>query len=165
MERSSELPMIRYLQGDATQPVGLRSEFKIIVHVCNDAGKWGKGFVLAVSKRWKAPELAYRKAFSVSPTLTLGDVQFVPVEPRLEIANLIGQHGVARGGQRVPPIRYEAIRKGLNAVAIHATERDATVHVPRMGCGLAGGRWEDIESIIEETLDDAGIATTVYDFD
>lgn len=163
MERSREPGMIRYLHGDATRPVGPSSESKIIVHVCNDEGKWGKGFVLAISKRWRAPELAYRGAFSATSALALGDVQFVPVEPGLEVANLIGQHGVARRGQRVPPIRYEATRKGLNAVAQHAKELGATVHMPRIGCGLAGGTWEEIEPIIKETLVDVGVDTTVYD--
>lgn len=45
---------IKYLKGDATQP--LVSGNKIIVHVCNDIGAWGKGFVLAISKRWAQPE-------------------------------------------------------------------------------------------------------------
>ena len=46
---------IIYLKGDATKPEGLGT--KIIAHVCNDVGLWGKGFVLAVSKRWKFPEI------------------------------------------------------------------------------------------------------------
>ncbi|MGH7866045.1 MAG: Appr-1-p processing protein, partial [Candidatus Dormibacteraceae bacterium] len=29
---------------------------KIIAHICNDVGGWGKGFVLAVSQRWPEPE-------------------------------------------------------------------------------------------------------------
>jgi len=157
--------MIRYVHGDATRPIGPSSECKIIAHVCNDEGKWGKGFVMAISKRWKTPELAYRSAFSGGSVPSLGEVQFVPVEPGLEVANLIGQHGVARRGQHVPPIRYEAIRKGLSAIAMHAMEAAATVHMPRIGCGLAGGRWEDIEPIIKETLISHGIAVTVYDFD
>src|SRR4029077_8760714 len=28
--------------------------------VCNDAGGWGKGFVIAVSRRWPEPERRYR---------------------------------------------------------------------------------------------------------
>ena len=41
---------INYVIGDATQPVGEWP--KIIVHVCNDIGGWGRGFVTAISKRW-----------------------------------------------------------------------------------------------------------------
>ena len=51
---------IQYVKGDATTPQG--DGHKIIVHVCNDLGKWGKGFVLAISKRWKEPEATYRAA-------------------------------------------------------------------------------------------------------
>lgn len=29
---------------------------------------------------------------------------------------------------------------------------DASVHMPRIGCGLAGGKWNEIEKIIEKTL-------------
>lgn len=45
---------ISYLKGDATNLVIPGN--KIIVHICNDIGAWGKGFVLAVSKRWSESE-------------------------------------------------------------------------------------------------------------
>ena len=41
--------MLRYVTGDATVPQG--GGPKILVHLCNDAGGWGAGFVLAVSRR------------------------------------------------------------------------------------------------------------------
>jgi len=47
-------PTIVYLKGDATQPQA--KGVKIIVHCCNDLGGWGKGFVLALRKRWPEPE-------------------------------------------------------------------------------------------------------------
>jgi hypothetical protein len=37
--------------------------------------------------------------------------------------------------------------------------------MPRIGCGLAGGKWEDIGPIVEEELDNQGIDVTVYDLD
>jgi hypothetical protein len=37
--------------------------------------------------------------------------------------------------------------------------------MPRIGCGLAGGRWERVEPIIAGTLLRQEIDTTVYDFD
>jgi hypothetical protein len=40
--------------GDATAPAG--SGPRVIVHVCNDVGKWGRGFVLALSRKWAEPE-------------------------------------------------------------------------------------------------------------
>lgn len=35
--------------------------------------------------------------------------------------------------------------------------------MPRIGCGLAGGRWDRIEPLIVATLSAAGIEVTVYD--
>lgn len=153
---------VRYVAGDATAPVG--DGAKVIVHVCNDLGKWGKGFVLAVSRRWKEPERVYKASFDGIPPPALGDVQFVPVTGAIVVANLIGQHGVATRATGTPPVRYEAIREGLAKVAAHARASRASVHMPRIGCGLAGGEWPRIELLIAETLLASDVDVTVYDF-
>lgn len=44
---------IEYVRGDATTPLGKGP--KVIAHVRNDLGGWGKGFVLAISRRWPEP--------------------------------------------------------------------------------------------------------------
>ena len=64
----------------------------------------------------------------------------------------------------VPPVRYEAIESGLGFVRERALADGASVHMPRIGCGLAGGDWARVESIVKATLVDAGVAVTVYDF-
>lgn len=157
------MEVIHYVTGDATTPQGEGA--KVIIHVCNDVGGWGKGFVLALSRRWPQPEASYRRWHREgddSP-FELGQVQFVQVEPMLWVANLIGQHGVRPSDGR-PPIRYEAIRAGLSRVAEFASKNSATVHMPRIGCGLAGGNWDEVEPLIREALIAAGVAVTVYDF-
>jgi hypothetical protein len=96
----------------------------------------------------------------------LGCVQLVPVEHDIWIANLLGQRGVGRGQDGRPPVRYEALGKGFSLIADFAEahpERRVSVHAPRLGCGLAGGRWEEVEPILEQTLVRRGISVTVYD--
>ncbi|RAJ47078.1 hypothetical protein K353_00279 [Kitasatospora sp. SolWspMP-SS2h] len=39
----------------------------------------------------------------------------------------------------------------------------ASVHMPRIGCGLAGGRWERIEPLVTDRLTARGVPVTVYD--
>jgi O-acetyl-ADP-ribose deacetylase (regulator of RNase III) len=152
--------MIRYLKGDATAPQV--DGPAVIVHVCNDEGKWGKGFVLAVSRRWTEPERTYRSAFEKPPFPALGDVQFVKVAEDLTVANLIGQHGVRSARSKAPPpIRYPAVKTGLEKVAEFVVRQNATVAMPRIGSGLAGGSWEEIEKIVEQTLGD--VEVQVYD--
>ncbi|MBZ9751565.1 macro domain-containing protein [Deinococcus sp. HMF7604] len=155
--------MILYVTGDATQPQG--DGPKLLVHVCNDIGAWGRGFVLALSKRFKAPEQAFKRwaAGDTGQPYALGEVQFVPVAPDLTVANLVGQHDIARKNRpaAAPPVRYEAIRTGLRRVAEEARRGGASVHMPRIGAGVAGGDWAVIAPIIEEEL--AGLPVTVYD--
>lgn len=153
---------IKYQIGDATEPRGKGS--KIIVHICNDIGAWGKGFVMALSRKWKKPEAEYRKWFKERKGFALGEVQFVEVENDLFIANLLGQRGITATDSR-PPIRYEAVETGLIKVAEKAVELSASIHMPRIGSGLAGGKWEEIEKIINKTLVNRGLSVTVYDLE
>jgi O-acetyl-ADP-ribose deacetylase (regulator of RNase III) len=153
---------MKYLKGDATQPSAEGN--KIITHICNDIGGWGKGFVMAISKRWPEPEKQYRLWFKSQDNFALGEVQFVQVEPDIWIANIIGQHKVNKDESGNPPIRYDAVREGLKKTGIFAQEIKASVHMPRIGCGLAGGTWDKIEPIIIDELLSRGVEVTVYDF-
>lgn len=161
---------ITYLKGDATQPQFEGT--KIIVHICNDIGAWGKGFVLALSKRWKSPELKYRQWYKdklylsneLAVPFELGQTQFVMVEadPVMYVANMIAQHGIGKKNN-VPPIRYEALTYCLQSVCAMAKMTNASIHMPRIGSGLAGGNWEIIEKIIVQELTQQNIDVYVYD--
>ncbi|MFF4223553.1 hypothetical protein ACFYZH_11940 [Streptomyces abikoensis] len=102
---------IEYVRGDATCPQG--DGPKVICHVVNDAGGWGRGFV-------------------------------------------------TRGSDHVP-VRYEAIDQALHRLADAALRLGASIHMPRIGAGLAGGRWARIEPLIRARLVGRGLAVTVYD--
>ena len=146
---------IQYLTGDATDPVGAGN--KIIAHVCNDIGAWGAGFVLAISRRWPQPEAEYLKS---RRSLTLGAVSLIQVEPNIWVANMIAQRRI-RTQDGVPPIRYDALKQCLGILAVEAQKLQATVHMPRIGCGLAGGKWESVEPLIREAIPNAEVY--VYD--
>lgn len=153
---------IRYVRGDATVPSV--KGVKVIAHVCIDLGGWGKGFVLAISRRWPEPEAAYRAWHRdrAANDFGLGAVQLVRVEPYAWVANMIGQCGT-RTGSKGAPVRYEAIDTALETLAERAGDLGATVHMPRIGCGLAGGEWSRVEPLVEERLIRRGIQATVYD--
>ncbi|MDC8003068.1 macro domain-containing protein [Aureisphaera galaxeae] len=153
---------INYIIGDATNPQTEGN--KIIVHICNDIGGWGKGFVMALSRKWPEPEQRYREWHKSQEGFELGAVQFVQVANDLWIANLIGQHKIRKDENGNPPIRYDAVAKGLTQVAEKAVSLNASVHMPRIGCGLAGGKWEHIEPLIMDSLIASKVGTTVYDF-
>ena len=151
--------MITYLTGDATYPVKTPA---LIMHICNDIGSWGRGFVLALSKRWPEPANAYRRL----KTPVLGTVEFVPCEGDgrngVIVANMIAQHDISHDSRGSPPIRYDALAACLREVHEWASiNRRLTIHAPRIGCGLAGGSWSVVEPLIEFYLKDREVY--IYD--
>lgn len=160
---------LKYVEGDATRPQGAGP--KLICHCCNDRGGWGSGFVLALNKRWSQPKAEYRlwhaKGIYNGVIFELGSVIYVPVlvtdEERITVANLIGQHKTIALGEATP-VRYEALEKGFKDVRGFCQHYGFSVHMPRIGAGLARGNWTRIEKLIQQILvDEGGIDVSVYD--
>ena len=158
---------LNYLNGDATRPMS-NTKLKIIAHICNDVGKWGKGFVLAISARWKRPEFEFRYNSEPDAELDgdlygLGDIQLVKVEPDIYVCNMIAQHDI-KPINYIPPIRYEALIECLTKLRDFINEQTCgvSVHMPKIGSGLAGGNWDIIEQIIIDELCNHDIEVNVY---
>lgn len=150
---------IKYVVGDATTPKGVGK--KIICHICNDIGAWGAGFVLALSAKWTGPEEHYR----AKKKYALGEVDVLHVLKEdivgdIFVANMIAQHGIRPDSKGVPPVRYDALAQALSGVNMVAEQIGATLHMPRIGCGLAGGEWDEVEKVINEVVT---VDVTVYD--
>lgn len=156
------MPSIHYLKGDATLPQCQGPA--VIAHICNDQGLWAKGFVLALRARWPQAEQAYRewyrcKTWQDEP-FGLGAVQWVEVAPQRAVANLVAQHGV-RPLKGVPPLRYGALETCLHKLLRLALQHQSSVHMPRIGCGLAGGTWDKVGPLVSKML--APVEVYVYD--
>lgn len=148
---------IHELTGDATRPVQTEGSI-LVAHVVNDRGGWGKGFVLAVSKRWPQAEKDYRDWAEAGrhgrkpPTrFQLGEVLISKGEPSLSVAHLLAQHGYI-GPDNPTPLSYEALAQCLRKLAGIAAAQNASIHMPRIGAGLGGGDWPRIRRIIEQEL-------------
>ena len=158
---------MRYIKGDATYPIGEGT--KIIAQICNDVGAWGAGFVLALSKKWEQPEKEYRR-FVQSDTFKLGEIQIVPVGDNIFVVNMIAQRGISDSkvagiydkDLTVPPIRYDALDECLLKLNDVAQRFLASVHMPKIGTGLAGGDWGIISALIEKRL--SGREVIIYEW-
>jgi len=150
-----KLNKINYVKGDATNPIG--DGVKILAHIVNNKNRWGAGFVLAISKKWSEPEKIYRSL----KFLRLGNVDYVNVGENIFVANMIAQHGTGRDENGDIPLRYCALVECLQNVNEFADAMNATIHMPKIGSGLAGGDWKVIEQIIRECT---SVPVTVYEF-
>lgn len=163
-------PNLTYLIGDATEPK-LKYGFNIIAHICNNSGGWGRGFVMALSRKWDRPEKRYRQWASGGTYIPfeLGYNQYVRVggEEDIYVCNMIAQDGFA-SEERPVAVDYTALESCLSDLAAIQDSVDPmplTVHMPRIGTGLGGGDWEIIEDIIIRMLCDYGIIVYVYDLE
>ena len=158
---SVESLKIRYLRGDVTEPRGRDS--RIVAHIVNDkASTWGAGAALAIARRWPSAHSDFKNwSIARREEFDLGVIHEFRISGNLWIVSMVAQHGY--GESLKPRIRYAALRACLRELSKFAYENHATVHMPRIGTGFAGGNWEVIENLVIETLISRGVKVLVYD--
>lgn len=155
--------LLTYVRGDALDPRGPGKH--LVVQVVNDRSlQWGGGgFATAVKRRFQGAHSGFQKWAQSAPNrLQLGAVHFAPLSPGVELCSMVAQHGIGGGGHLLR-LRYEALQECLQKAAEHAFKEAEDVHMPRIGSGLAGGKWDLVQEIVVETLCQKGISVTVYE--
>ena len=134
-----------------------------MAHIVNNRSMiWGAGFGRAVRRKWPGVQEDFaRWAVGHRLEYSLGNVHFSRIDDSLTVAHLVAQHGI--GPSRTPRIRYGALELSLQKLADRAAATQASVHMPRIGTGEAGGAWEIVSEIIEDTLCRKKVDVTVYD--
>ncbi len=155
--------ILKFVTGDATNPLG--SNTRYILQIVNDEGKYGAGFSGALSRRWPKVESEYRKWWRERfGKLLLGDIQIVQILSDLVVINMVSQKGIV-GPNNPKPIDYKALQMCLDKAGDEISKYNASVHMPRIGAGLAQGDWGEIEKLIDQELLKRGINVTVYDLE
>lgn len=155
-----ETPSVLELFGDALEP---RGEARyLIAHIVNDkTANWGAGFGRAVRERYPMAQVEFRRWVALDRSnLNLGNVHVSSISEDLSLVHMIAQHGY--GESTKPRLQYDALVKCLRKVKDIAKEQHASVHMPRIGTGYAGGNWSYILELVDEYLARAGVPVTVY---
>jgi hypothetical protein len=157
------------VKGDACEPQRIDpNETVVIPHCCNNGGKWGAGFVLALSKKWGEPKVYYKefcKRNSILPIL--GKTNFVTCDDKTIVANMIAQDGTV-GKDNPKPIKYKALVNCMADVAAfiqHYDKPPVRIHCCKFGSDLAGGTWKFIVELIDELWLSQGIDVIVYEYE
>lgn len=122
-----------------------------LVHCANAQGIMGSGVALGIKNLYPEVFAHYRSAYETSG-LTLGTNNVFPVSNTLVIVNSIGQKDFGSGRRFVS---YDAIQEcfdSLNSL-IDNSDYPKEIHIPKLGAYRAGGNWEIIREIIEQTMD------------
>jgi O-acetyl-ADP-ribose deacetylase (regulator of RNase III) len=152
---------ITYVKGDATEPRGPGS--RILAFVVNDRGlRWGAGFGRAVQAKWPELQKSFESwARQSRSQFRLGAAHEFRINNELTALAMICQHGY--GPSVFPRIRYGALEDCLRNLGQMAHRTAASVHMPKIGAGQAGGNWMVIREMVEENLCQKGLDVTIYE--
>ena len=152
---------IRLVHGDVLRPRGTGP--KIVCQLVNDrATKWGGGVARKAAGIYPHSETEFALTIKVIPRdERLGRVVFVDASDEITIASIIAQEGF--GPSLFPRIRYAALESCLRSVAKRAKGSGASIHMPRLGTGAAGGDWRIVSELMEDQLVRAGLDVTIYE--
>lgn len=141
----------------------LTVEEGVICHQVNCFGVMGAGLALDIKKKWQVVYREYHKKsqnFTPDPSKLLGQVQFIQVNnresnTRLIVANLFAQK--TYGTVKKCYTDYTAFRICLENIPEWVIKGAGNkIYFPyKIGCGLAGGDWEMVSSIIEDVFPNA----------
>lgn len=139
----------------------------VLAHVVSDsAHAWGR-YGVAGALRGVLPEAA--KAFrqwsiANGDNLALGNIHCVKVTAtngaQATVVSLVAQAGY--GPSPTPRLSYVALAEALEKLADAAVAAGGTVHMPRIGSGQGGGRWDLIEAAIERSLLASDVPVIIY---
>lgn len=158
---SSEKINYSEVVGDALSPRG--DGDCIVAHIVPDTSvAWGGwGFAAQIKKRYPETWRTYQGIAELKGLpLGLGKSFKGKLSRDVRLLNMVAQHGV--GPSKSPRIRYAALEKCLCQLAEWAKELNATVHMPKIGAGHAGGDWNVIRELILDIVVKQGITVTIY---
>jgi IrrE N-terminal-like domain len=151
-------PTLTYVHGDATAPRG--DPPWIVAHIVNDkARRWGgRGFASNLGDRF--PEARHDYHEWTAQGFSLGDSHLADLGENRFILSMVAQRGY--GDSAGPRIRYGALERCLLTLGRVAREHQASVHLPLLGTGQAGGRWSTISDLIAAHVARGDTEATVY---
>ena len=120
----------------------------IICHQVNCKRVMGAGLAAAIRKKYPRHYEDYMKTDA-----HLGELVVTQANDDLYIVGIYGQHGYGRDKRYTD---YGALEKGLTTVDALSRSLGLPVYLPYgIGCGLAGGDWEIVKTIIDKVLPNA----------
>jgi len=91
----------------------------VVAHACNDSGGRGKGFILAISRHWSEPEVAYPRWARGGEEFELGMVQLVQVEDQLSVANMVAAGSPEGNWDQIEPLLDEQLAMAAFDVCVY----------------------------------------------
>lgn len=142
----------------------LDAQTDVIAHQVNCQGVMGSGIAKQIRDKWPIVFKDYRKKYEVWEDALIGECQLVQINECQHIANLFGQHNYGKDGRLYTS--YDGIYDALNSLAVQMMDNGMeSLAIPYgMSCGLAGGDWRIIMTMIECVFENTDIRIEIWKF-
>lgn len=147
-------------------------EFDIIAHGCNCFCTMGAGIAPQMAKAFGCDQFPQEHELLSGDIRKLGNIDFrtyhyaknsdgVAKNP-ITVINAYTQFGpgFSHYGKNVEPLHYRSLI--LCFEKINYLFKGKHIGLPQIGCGLAGGDWEEVKKIIQRYLIDMDITVVNY---
>lgn len=152
--------MIHYKKGDVIQAL-IDSEIQCMAHGVNCQGGFGSGIAGQLAER-----IPYARERYIEKHLlegwSLGEVQETISKEGLIVLNCATQYTYGRSPQRY--VNYDSIYIVLDKLKKYCENNDRSLGLPRIGCGLAGGNWNIVDSMLNAVFKNSFVDVTVYEY-
>ena len=167
----SELELLREVVNKEIEVVDgniLDASEDIIVHQVNCLGIMGAGLAKQIAQQYpivKEEYLEFCNAFDSKKSL-LGKLHLVDTRERKLVANVFGQMEIKKNRlDKKVYTDFEALKTGLERVRKFAEMQSMSVAIPTyIGCGLAGGNWDEIKPMINNIFVGSGVKVKFYHY-
>ena len=165
----------RERKGDLIELAKL-GEFEVVAHGCNCFNTMGAGIAVKFAEVFGADRFEMEHADYRGDMNKLGNIDYEtlylskwenkfvrnPEENDVkEVVSVVNAYTQYRYGKGGPHVDYEALRLCMRK--INDMFHGAIIGLPQIGCGLAGGNWDIVKSIIKEELCDMDVIVVIYD--
>lgn len=150
--------MMKTIQGDLIE-MAMQGRFDVIVHGCNCFCSMGGGIARTIRAVFPAAlEADCQTVSGDKDKLGTTTTAVCPTHSgTVTVVNAYTQYDYAGPGVLVD---YDALTRCLQWVA--QTYPDQRIGLPKIGAGLAGGNWPQIQQIIETTLAHTDYTVVVF---
>lgn len=166
----SELELLREVVNKEIEVVDgniLDASEDIIVHQVNCLGIMGAGLAKQIAQRYPIVKDKYLEHCNkyIRESL-LGELHLVDTKEGKLVANIFGQFDIKKNRlDKKVYTDFEALKIGLERVKDFAEVQSMSVAIPTyIGCGLAGGNWDEIKPMIENVFVGSGVKVKFYHY-
>ena len=141
----------------------LDSDCTVIMHQANCFKTMGAGIAKSIAEKYPEAYLA-DKSLPLSPAQRLGRFSYAKAKDGKTIVNLYGQYGCGKGIQT----NYDKLESAIYQFFTKA-RKDSSVNLEKVGvpykigCGLAGGDWDIVKSILSRQSELHKITIYIYE--